>query len=231
MTLPGVRAKGFLPVRTATGQPFARSMVLAVAIAFSCAIVLAQQSPAPPAPPAAAPVAPPAAPANPPVTDAPKPQADAAGGEMKEIVPQPVLRFRGQSPWDEAHVAIRKAIDRLEAEAKRLGLARQGNPMAHFIDSDDLGFTFEAMVPLAAAPEAGKTFAEGIDATLSPGGRSVIFPYEGANDEIDNAYEALTAWLDDKGLVSTGRYLEEYENLPERGDDPGMKAKIIIFLK
>ena len=229
MMLPGVRAKGFVPVLTAAGQPFARSIILAGSIALSCAIVLAQQNPAPP--PAAAPVAPPAAPANPPVTDAPKPQAETAGGEMKEIVPQPVLRFRGQSPWDEAHVSIRKAIDGLEAAAKRLGLARQGNPMAHFIDSDDLGFTFEAMVPLAAAPEPGKAFGEGIDATLSPGGRSVIFPYEGANDEIDNAYEALTAWLDDKGLVSTGRYLEEYENLPERGDDPGMKAKIIIFLK
>lgn len=229
MTLPGVRAKGFLPVLTAAGQPFARSMVIACAIALSCSIVPAQQSPGPP--PAVTPMVPPAAPASPPAPDAPKPQAEAAGGEMKEIVPQPVLRLRGQSPWDEAHVAIRKAIDSLETEAKRLGLARQGNPMAHFIDSDDLGFTFEAMVPLAAAPEAGKTFGEGIDATLSPGGRSVIFPYEGANDEIDNAYEALTAWLDDKGLVSTGRYLEEYENLPERGDDPGMKAKIIIFLK
>ncbi len=215
MILPAVRANRFF------------SVLLAAALAMAGPLAMAQ-SPAP------APAAPPAAPATPPVPatpEAPKAQAESGGGEMKEIVPQPVLRFRAQSPWDEAHASIRKAIDRLEAEAKRLGLPRQGNPMAHFVDSDDLGFTFEAMVPLANAPEAGKTYGEGIDATLSPGGRSVIFPYEGANDEIDNAYEALTAWLDDKGLVSTGRYLEEYENLPERGDDPGMKARIIIFLK
>ncbi len=213
---------------------------LMVGLILLCGPMARAQAPAPaapaptetvppsPAPPPQGPSLSAPAPATP---DALPPRAEAGGGEMKEIIARPALRLRSQSPWDEAHPAIRKAIDRLEAESRRLGLAREGNPMAHFIDSDDLGFTFEALVPLSMAPAPGTTFSEGIDAAGSPDGRSVVFPYEGANDEIDNAYEALTAWLDDKGLVSTGRYLEEYEVLPERGDDPGMKARIIIFLK
>ncbi len=203
-------------------------------MAWSGPAAFAQQATTPlpsPTAPAPAPASP--APVSPvPVTpEPPRSAGDNSGGEMREIIPQPVLRLRSQGAWDDAHNAIRKAMDRLSAEIQKQGLTRQGNPMAHFIDSDDLGFTFEAMVPLTALPEPGKTFAEGIEGAMSPGGRSVIFPYEGANDEIDNAYEALTAWLDDKGLVSTGRYLEEYEVLPEKGDDPGMRARIIIFLK
>lgn len=201
-------------------------------MAWSAPAAFAQQAAPPlPSPTAPAPASP--APVSPvPVTpEPPRSAGDNSGGEMREIVPQPVLRLRSQGAWDDAHNAIRKALDRLGAEIQKQGLTRQGNPMAHFIDSDDLGFTFEAMVPLTALPEPGKSFAEGIEGAMSPGGRSVIFPYEGANDEIDNAYEALTAWLDDKGLVSTGRYLEEYEVLPEKGDDPGMRARIIIFLK
>lgn len=185
--------------------------------------------PAAPAPAAPSPAAP--SPAAPAPAEPARPQAEAGGGEQREIIPQPVLKFRSQGTWDDAHNAIRNAINQLTAEAGRLGLARQGQAMAYFVDSDDLGFTFEAMLPLATMPEPGKAYGQGFEAAMSPGGKSVVFPYEGANDEIDNAYEALTAWLDDKGFVSTGRYIEEYEVLPEKGDDPGMKARIIIFLK
>lgn len=213
---------------------FALGLIGIATVGPSQGPALAQTAPPPVNPPAPAPATPPSAPAVTPPAATPepaKPQAESSGGQQREIIPQPVLRLRSQGTWDEAHNAIRKAIDQVAAEVQKQGLTRQGNPMAYFVDSDDLGFTFEAMIPLTVMPEPGKTYSQGFEPAMSPGGRSVVFPYEGANDEIDNAYEALTAWLDDKGLVSTGRYLEEYEFLPEKGDDPGMRAKIVIFLK
>jgi effector-binding domain-containing protein len=184
---------------------------------------LAQTAPPVP-PPLEVPKAPPSTPA-----ETAKPVE--SGGEIRDVRPVPVLRLKGQSSWDDGFTALKKAIAALEAEGKRHDLPRAGLPMAYFVDSDDLGFTYEAMLPLAAAPPAGTGFSPGFDTTQSPGGRAAIFSHEGAYDEIDTAYEALTAWLDDKNLVSTGRFLEEYEFIPEKSDETTMKLKIVVFLK
>ncbi|OYU48107.1 MAG: hypothetical protein CFE31_14065 [Rhizobiales bacterium PAR1] len=202
---------------------------------------LAQQAPAPITPPAsttppvsAPPVATPPAPAPAEAAkpaEAPKPPADGGAGEIRDVAARPVLRLKGQSTWDQGFASLKTAIATLEAETKRLSLPRDGNPLAYFVDSDDLGFTYEMMLPLAAAIPAGTTLGTGFDAAQSPGGRAVIFPNEGAYDEIDTAYEALTAWLDDKNLVSTGKFLEEYEFIPEKSDETTMKLKIVVFLK
>ena len=189
------------------------------------------QTPAVPAPQTQAPAetAKPQETAKP--VEPPKPAGDAGGGEMREIVARPVLRIKGQSTWDDGFNALKKALAALDTEAKRLNLPREGNSMAYFIDSDDTSFTYEAMLPLGAAPPAGTAFGKDFDAAVSPGGRAVVFSHEGAYDEIDTAYEALTAWLDDKGLVSTGKFLEEYEFVPEKSDETTLKLKIVVFLK
>lgn len=211
---------------------------------LACALIAAplvafSQTPAPAAPPAApapaSPPAPPAATPQPARPEAAKPAetkpAEASAGEIRDITARPVLRIRGQSTWDEGFVALKKSIALLEAEGKRLNLPREGNPVAYFVDSDDIGFTYEAMLPLAAAAPATTGFGAGFDAAQSPAGRAVIFPFEGAYEDIDTAYEAATAWLDDKSLVSTGKFLEEYEFIPEKADDTTMRLKIIVFLK
>lgn len=203
------------------------------------------QAPSPPPAPVPAPAAPsptpaPAAPVAPtpaPATPAPAPAepgrtaTDATTGEINEIAARPVIRIRGKSTWDDGFRELKKAIAMLQEEAKRLNLAPAGAPMAHFVDSDDLGFTYEAMLPLAAPAPASTTFGQGFDAANSPSGRAITFPHEGSYDEIDTAYEAITAWMDAKNLVSSGGFLEEYEAFPEKSDDPGMKLKIIVFLK
>lgn len=181
-------------------------------------------APASPAPAAAAPAA------SPDVKAAEKP-VDPSTGTIQEVAARPVLRLKGKSIWDDGFDNLRKALDTLEAEAKRLNLSREGNAMAYFVDSDDNGFTFEAMVPLKDAAPAGTAFGKDIDAAQSPAGRAVIFHHEGAYDDIDTAYEAFTVWLDDKNLVSTGKFLEEYVVWPGKADETAMKIRISVFLK
>lgn len=237
------------------GLTFLKRAVFALAIPLLVASALAQGNAPPPSP--TAPATPPASvtPAAPAAPEAPKPAepskpaesskpADTAkepatetakptegGGEMREIAARSVLRIKGQTTWENGFDNLRKAIAQLEDEAKRLNLVRDGQPMTYFIDSDDLGFTYEALLPLKEAPPSDTKFGKDFDAATSPAGRAVVFTHQGAYDEIDTAYEALTAWLDDKNLVSTGKFLEEYENIPEKSDDPAMKLKIIVFLK
>lgn len=207
------------PPRSAPGLYRALARLAGVAMVLLSLTLARAQT----VPPAEAPSAPP--------TDFTKPSADASGGQLREVEARPVLRLGGRSTWDEGFASLKGAIEKLAAESRRLGLPVTEKPMAHFMDSDDLGFTYEVFQPLGAEPASGLVPAEGTGFALSPPGRAMVFPHEGAYDEIDSAYEAITAWLDEKGLTATGRFMEEYLFLPEKADDPGMKLNIYIFLK
>lgn len=152
-------------------------------------------------------------------------------GQEAQLEPRPILRLRGQSTWDEGFANLRKSLGLLRDEAQKHGLPPGGDSMAYFIDSDDLGFTYEAMLPLAALPEKIPELSTGMEVARSPAGRVMRFQHEGSYDELDAAYEAITAWLDEKGHAATGRFLEEYAAMPERQDEPGLRMSIIIFLK
>lgn len=210
----------------------ARRLLVALALLGAsgpwAAPAMAQTTPpAAPAPTVPAPSAPAA-----PAPEVAQPPADSAqGGEIRDVAARPVVKLRGQSTWDEGFEQLRKSFGLLEAEARRLNLPVAGKPMAHFVDSDDLGFTYEAMLPLAEPAAPGLAFGQSFSPGLSPAGRAILFPYDGAYDDIDSAYEAITALLDEKGLTSTGTFLEEYEVIPEKSDDAGLKLGIVVFLK
>ncbi|MBN8533616.1 MAG: GyrI-like domain-containing protein [Rhizobiales bacterium] len=205
--------------------------LLLPALAFCASALLSgpilAQAP-PPAPASPTPAPPIAAPTTP---DINRPSADASTGREVELQPQPMIRLRGQSTWDDGFETLKKAIKTLEEDARRLGLAPVGQPKAHFISSDDLGFTFEAFLPLAAPPAPGLAFSQGVEAGVSPAGRAMYFTHEGPYEEIDAAYEAITAFMEEKSLAYTGKFLEEYLVLPEKSDDPGMKLNIYVFLR
>lgn len=205
-----------------------RQMVLVGLALASSILVSAPALPqgtggAPPAPFNPAPI--------PPNVDLNRPSADASTGREVELQAQPVLRLKGQSTWDEGFEELKKAIRQLDEDAKRLGLTPVGQPKAHFIESDDLGFTFEAFLPIVAEPASGLAFSKGVETGRSPQGRAMIFTHEGPYEEIDAAYEAITAFLDEKGLTATGKFIEEYLALPEKSDDAGLKLNIYVFLK
>jgi effector-binding domain-containing protein len=175
--------------------------------------------------------APPPALPSPPAPGMDRPSADASLGQLVELQPKPMIRLRGQSTWDDGFEELKKAIRRLDEDSRRLTLVPVGPPKAHFVDSDDLGFTYEAFLPLASEPQPGTAFSLGIEPGLSPAGRTMMFPHEGPYEEIDAAYEAITAFMEEKSLAYTGKFLEEYLNLPEKSDDPGMKLNIYVFLR
>lgn len=200
-----------------------------IAALFSVAAAVAETTPAPSPPPVT-----PSPPAVSPASPSPgmeKPSADASTGQLAEYAARPVLRIRATSTWDDGFAEIRKAMLLLGEEARRLGLLTVTPPMVHFVTSDDLGFTFEAMLPLAGPAAPGTLAGKGFELAQSPAGRAMIFTHEGPYDDIDAAYEAITAFLDEKGLTSTGTYLEEYLAFPEKSDDPGLKLNIVVFLK
>lgn len=155
---------------------------------------------------------------------------DPAAVVTVDLTSRPVLIWRGKSKWDDGFEAITGSFAKLREEAKRLGLEAAGKPLTNFIESDDESFTFDAMLPLGAEP-AGKTAGAGFSFGKSPGGKAMKFEHRGAYAEIEVTYEAITAYLDEKGLLAQDSFIEEYLSEPKNAEDTDLSVDIYVFLK
>ncbi|HRJ69151.1 MAG TPA: GyrI-like domain-containing protein [Beijerinckiaceae bacterium] len=171
------------------------------------------------------------APAQPAPTEEAKPSGDASTAQEMRLEARNALVLKGESSWDDGYEKLLAAFKALRAEARRLGLATVGKPQTAFVHTDDQGFRFEAMMVLDKAPDASlkpqKTFAF----SLTPAGRAFVFKHAGAYDDIDSTYEAITAWLDEKGLSAKGAFVEEYLTEPEGSDDTLLELNIYVFVE
>ncbi|MGO4524439.1 GyrI-like domain-containing protein [Microvirga sp. 2MCAF35] len=175
----------------------------------------APAEPQTPAPAQPAPMAP-AAPSSP----APAQQAgrttlfpnpsDPSGVEEGVLVSKPTVVLSGTSTWDEAFTNLKNAFAKIEGELKKAGIAPAGRPLAIFVDTDDNGFKYDAMVPIAQVPEGKTELTPEIKFGKTPEGKSFRFVHKDAYDEIDGTYETITAYLDLKEIVAKDAFIEEY---------------------
>lgn len=121
-------------------------------------------------------------------------------------------------------------IAKLRAEAKRAGLTVTGYPLTVFRSTDDVGFRFDAMLlvdPAPTDPQLGADFK----IMQTPSGKAVKFEHRSSYEEIESTYEAITAWLDEKGLDSRDLFIEEYLNEGKGADDTDLQVDIYVFVK
>ena len=174
--------------------------------------------------------------AAPPVTVAPsapdpQPSGDASGGVTLTLAARPALVFAGAAEWDDGLRAILESFDNLRAELGKAGLQAGGRPIAVFTETDDKGFRYEAMIPLTGAAEGPKSFGAGVRLGETPAGKAMKFEHRGSYDDIDTTYEAITAYLDEKGLEARNLFIEEYLTTPKGVDDEDMEVDIYILIK
>jgi effector-binding domain-containing protein len=145
---------------------------------------------------------------------------------------RPALVMRGQSTWDDGFETLMESFQKLAAEAKRLKLPTEGRPQAAFTATDDFGFKFEAMLLLTQEP-SGPPAGLAKDFTLgkSPAGKALKFTHSGAYDDIDTTYEAITAYLDEKGLKARNIFVEEYMTDPKTSEDASMEMNIYVLVE
>jgi effector-binding domain-containing protein len=184
----------------------------------------APASPGPAAPvPTPAPVPPPAAQAPVPIT--PAPAAPGATAERPTLVPTPgdpvnvdevtlpgkpaAVRAR-TSTRDDGFENLKKAFQAIEAELRKAGIAPAGRPVAVFVETDDMSFRYEAMVPITGVPDGRAALGSGVRFGKTPEGRALRFVHKGPYDDIDSTYETITAYLDAKGIVVRENFVEEY---------------------
>ena len=216
----------------AFGQYFSmRPALAAFAIVALAGAGLAQTTPKPPAATAPAPAQPaPAQPTPAPAPD-PAPSGDASTAQTLDLPARPVALLRGAAKWDNGFAAISAAIAKINEEVAKAGLAANGHPITVFVETDDDGFRYETMVPLAEVPPGKDSLSNDVKLGKSPPGKAIKFQHRGTYEEIDATYEAITAYLDEKGLEAQNLFIEEYLTEPKAADDAAMEVDIYVFVK
>jgi effector-binding domain-containing protein len=184
--------------------------------------------------PAPAPATPPAATTTPaPVQQTgrttlfPNP-SDATGVEEGVLVSKPTIVFTGTSTWDEAFTNLKNTFAKLEDALKKANIEPTGRPLTIFVDTDDNGFKYEAMIPIAQVPEGKTELTPEIKFGKTPEGKSFRFVHKDAYDEIDGTYETITAYLDIKEITAKDAFIEEYVSAFTDAQDTNFEVNIYV---
>jgi effector-binding domain-containing protein len=192
-------------------------------------------APSPPAPPPAAQTPPPAPiPPPPPAAVAGQetlapPPVDSSTPDTVELAARPAATLRGQATWDEGYDKLTQSFQRLQSEMDKAGVRVTGKPLATFLETDDTGFRFQALLPVATPPAVRPP---GLPADIAfgstPAGKAIRFVHKAPYDDIDSTYEAVSAYLDTKGIEVKDSFTEEYVAIGSGPGDTGLELYIYV---
>ena len=228
-----------MPIRTAL-----RAVVAGAALTLLAAFALPQpglaqtlaQTPAPapnaapssvPAPAAPAPTTTPVAPEQIAPPSTPAQPGDVFGADTT-LTAKPMIYVKGSGTWDKAFATITASFKKIKVYLDKEGIKADGLPMTIFTATDDNGFDYEAAVPIAAPP---KNPPHGdIALGQTPEGQALKFVHRGSYDDLDNTYEAITNYLDDKRLVAKDMFIEEYVTDPLTADVNKLTVNVYVLI-
>lgn len=197
-----------------------RALVASVIVSTLAVLTAHAQTPASPAPPPVM-VAPPNSPA-------PLQPGDAFG-EPVDLPERTIIYFKGHGTWDKAFETLIDAFKSLNQYLDKQGLKANGPAMTIFNRADDLGFDFQAALPLAEAP---KNPPKGdIAVGKTPSGKTLKFVHRGSFDALDTTYEAITNHLDEKRIEAKEIFIEEYASEAIRNAEDQLLVNIFVPIK
>jgi effector-binding domain-containing protein len=150
-------------------------------------------------------------------------------GEDTTLTAKPIVYVKGSGTWDNAFETITKSLKTVKAYIDKEGLKSDGEPMTLFTSTDDAGFQFEAAIPVAVPP---KTPPRGdIAVGTSPAGRALKFVHRGSYDGLDNTYEAVTNYLDERRLEAKDMFIEQYLTDPLTTNQDHLIVNVYVMIK
>jgi effector-binding domain-containing protein len=229
------QAAGAMPAATATGAPASSPTTPSPSPAPNAAAPSPTPGPAPTPSPGPAPTPSPLASPEPSATPS-SPSTNNAGegatmGETLDLVSRPAAYLEGKANRDEVFGAVTASIDTIRAELAKAGIKPAGRPIAIFLEADDVGFTYRAEIPIDSTPEGKTALSDTVKLGQTPVGKAMRFEHRGAYEDIDATYEAITAYLDEKGIDAQDVFIEEYLDDIKAPDDPNLQVDIFVLLK
>ena len=146
-----------------------------------------------------------------------------------ELPAKPALIVHGKAQWETAYDDIRAAFTRGRATAAKAGLNIVGYPITIFVETNDTSFTYDAILPIASVPDAAPPdFPTETRLGTTPFGKAIRFAHLASYDEIDGAYEQITAYLDAKDIVVKDAFIEEYLVFGDTSASPATTINIFV---
>ena len=150
-------------------------------------------------------------------------------GEDATLAAKPIVYLKGTGNWDSAYETITGAFKKLKIYVDKEGLKTDGPSMTIFTATDDTGFQFEAAVPVAEPPK-NPPHGE-IAVGKSPEGHALKFVHRGSYDGLDNTYEAITNYLDEKRLEAKDVFIEQYVTDPLSTSEDKLVINVFVLIK
>ncbi len=154
-----------------------------------------------------------------------------AAAQTIDVAAKPTAVMSGKAKWGDGFATIMDAATTLKAAVDKAGLKAAGHPLTVFTETDDTGFSYQAMLPLAEKPEGKTELSDTVKLGSSPAGKAIKFQHHGPYDDIDSTYDLITAYLDEKGLEAKDYFVEEYMTDLKSADDPNLAVDIYVFIK
>jgi effector-binding domain-containing protein len=207
--------------------PRLAAILLALALGLAAGPAAAQNAEAPAKPPAE--TMPPAATPIPGLEAPGQLQPGDAFGAQVILPERTIVYLQGESKWDSARDTLIDSFKSLDEYLDKHGIKPNGPPMTIYTQTDDTGFRFRAAVPVAEAP---KDAPKGdIAVGKAPSGKALKFVHRGSYDALDSTYEAITDYLDDKGLDAKDVFIEEYASSPLQAGDDKLVVNVFVPVK
>jgi effector-binding domain-containing protein len=141
---------------------------------------------------------------------------------------KPVALLKGKTTWENAFERLNVSLKTLENAVTQNELLIAGRPLTVFIETDDTGFTFEMMLPIDKMLEGKTSLSAEVMLGKTPEGKAYRFVHKGPYDDVDSTYEAITAYLDAKGVIAKDSFIEEYVTPFTKSDDPNLEINIFV---
>ena len=141
---------------------------------------------------------------------------------------KPAAELSGQSTWDDGFQNLKNAFRKIEEELTRAAIAPAGRPLAVFVETEDLGFRYDAMIPIPAAPLGRPSLSPEVRFGKTPEGKALRFVHKEPYDEIDSTYETIEAYLEAKGVKVKSAFIEEYVTDLADPQDPNLEINIFV---
>jgi effector-binding domain-containing protein len=160
--------------------------------------------------------------------NAPAPAGDAFG-EDADLAAKTIIYVKGSGTWDKTFDIISGSFKKIKTYLDKEGIKPDGLPMTIFTATDDTGFDYQAAVPIAEPPK-NPPHGE-LAVGHSPEGKALKFVHRGSYEDLDNIYEAITNYLDDRRLEARDMFIEEYETDPASTDAKKLVVHVYVLIK
>jgi len=138
--------------------------------------------------------------------------------EEQTLIEQPTMVMRGKIKLEDIPSFLGRVYHTVDTQIQESGAHVAGPPFARYrpLDAEYREFEIEAGLPVVLAV-AGKGE---VAASHLPGGPAAVTVHIGPYERMEPAYEALAAWMRERGARANGPAWEVYFTDPDEQPDP-----------